>query len=381
MSKLKIFGIVIGVIFLIIVLVILSFYFLIRYRAENFDTKQTVVGFLDKKAKKYIDEKGVGMAICVIKEEQILIKTYGYSDLEIRKKIDSNSTFEIGSISKVFTSEITEILHLRNELNWNDSITKYYPFEYNPNLNDGTQLIHLASHTSGFPRVPEKFFPKIELDTCNPYSNLNIKDLEDYLKNPSEKKKPTTSSYNYSNLGNGLLGHILEWRTKKSFEELLQEEICGKLNMKYTSINSVDTINLTTAYDDRKMKTCHWNFPILYSAGAIKSNITDMSRFLFAHLHDAYFSKVLKNCTEKISTDIQGYVGKGWMTEKLTSHLFGLKPVVWHNGGTGGYASYMGMLPDDNIGVIILSNKSDDKGDIDQLGISILKVASKCKMK
>ena len=229
--------------------------------------------------------------------------------------------------------------------------------------------------------MPEKFFPKIELDTCNPYSKLNLLDLEAYLKTPSEKNKPSTKSFGYSNLGNGLLGHILEWHTKKTYEQLLQQEICIKLDMKSTSIYSTDSPNYTTGYDESKTKTCHWDFPILYSAGAIKSNISDMSRFLYAHLHNNYFSIILKDCTKKISSDIQGHVGKGWMTETVSSKLMEINPIVWHNGGTGGYSSFMGMLPEDKIGVIILSNKADDNSIIDQLGFALLMTTAKCKMK
>ena len=381
MSKLKFFGIVLGVLLTLIVIAIIGFCIFIKYRVSKFDTKQTVTQFIDKAAKKHINDKGVGLAICVIKNDEVLIKTYGYSDIETKKKIDTNSIFEIGSISKVFTTEIAEILHQRKEIDWNENITKYYPFKYDAAINDGTKLIHLASHTSGFPRVPEKFFPKIELDTCNPYSKLNLLDLEAYLKTPSEKNKPSTKSFDYSNLGNGLLGHILEWHTKKTYEQLLQQEICIKLDMKSTSIYSTDSPNYTTGYDESKAKTCHWDFPILYSAGAIKSNISDMSRFLYAHLHNNYFSIILKDCTKKISSDIQGHVGKGWMTETVSSKLMEINPIVWHNGGTGGYSSFMGMLLEDKIGVIILSNKADDNSIIDQLGFALLMTTAKCKMK
>ena len=380
MSKLKIFGIVIGVLITLIVVGIIGFYLFIKYRVSKFDTKQTVTQFIDKAAKKHINGKGAGIAICVIKNDEILIKTYGYADIEAKKRIDSLSIFEIGSISKVFTTEITEILHQRNEINWNENILKYYPFKYDAAINDETKLIHLASHTAGFPRVPKKFFPKIELDTCNPYSKLNMQDLEAYLKAPSEKKKPSTKSFDYSNLGNGLLGHILEWHTKKTYEQLLQQEICIKLDMKSTSIYSTDSTNYTTGYDERKTKTCHWDFPILHSAGAIKSNISDMSQFLYAHLNDPYFSNILKICTEKISSDLQGFVGKGWMTETVSSELMEINPIVWHNGGTGGYSSFIGMLPKDKIGVVILSN-SDDNSTIDQLGFTTLMATSKCKIK
>ena len=68
------------------------------------------------------------------------------------------------------------------------------------------------------------------------------------------------------------------------------------------------------------------------------------------------------------------------MTETVSSELMEINPIVWHNGGTGGYSSFIGMLPKDKIGVVILSN-SDDNSTIDQFGFTTLMATSKCKIK
>jgi CubicO group peptidase (beta-lactamase class C family) len=377
MNKLKIFGKVIAIILGILLFIIVGIYFFFQYKISKIDDGVSIEKKLDKKFNQLVlDKKIVGASVCIIKGDHIYMKSFGYADLATKRMVDSSTLFEIGSISKVFTTELAEILHQKKIIDWNEPIHKSFPFETQVKSYEQTKLLHLASHTSGFPSVPEVFFPKVELDTCNPYSRLTINDLQEYLKNPKDKKEPNIKEYDYSNLGNGLLGHILEWKTKEKYNTLLQMEICQKINMKNTSIIA-DTQYLAQGYNDKRLRTCHWDFPILYSAGAIKSNIQDMGMFLNAQLNDPYFQNILNSTRQEISKEVQGYVGKGWFTETITSNLMGQKHFVWHNGGTFGFSSFIGLVPEEKIGIVILANQGDINTLVDQLGFSFLVIAKK----
>lgn len=373
---------IIGIVLILLILVTIVFFGYARYKLDNIKDTNNLEELVNKKSNKLIENKKVtGFAVGLIKNEKIYISSYGFADLETKTKIDSTTIFEIGSISKVFTTEIAQILAERKLIDWQEDIVNYYPKEFVPSNNDKTKLIHLATHTSGFKSIPEYFENKMSENNCNPYQSLNINHLTEYIKNPIGKTKPNEKNSDYSNLGNGLLGHILEWKTNKSFEELLQSEICSKLNMNQTSMKVKDLSKFANGYDSNRKKTCHWELPIMYSAGAIKSNISDMVKFAQANLNKSELNKIFKETQKKVYKTSSGGIGKGWHIDSDTDLITGVGEITWHNGGTGGFCSYLGMIPEKNIAIVILANQADVNFEIETLGKNILLLAQKVSMK
>ena len=371
-----------GILLLSIILIGIAFFGYARYKLNNIKDTKNLQDLVDLKSKKLIDNKKVvGFSLGLIKNNEIYIASYGYANIESKIKIDSTTIFENGSISKVFTTEIAQILVERKIINWDDDIINFYPNDFVPKINDKTKLIHLATHTSGFLSIPEFFEKKMSENDCNPYQILNIDNLLQYIKNPIGKSKPDVTNSDYSNLGNGLLGHILEWRTGKSFEELLQNEICLKLNMKNTSFKVRDVTKFAIGYDSDRKKTCYWELPIMYSAGAIRSNITDMVKFTQANLNKSSLNKTFKETQKIVFETPGGGIGKGWHIDSDTDLITGVGEITWHNGGTGGFSSYLGMIPDKNIAVVILANQGGVNSAIESLGKKILLLAQKVRMK
>lgn len=350
---------IIGILLLVIIAGIIALWSYARYRINHAKDTHNLAEKIDKNCNELIIKNEVtGFAVGVVKGNDHYIKGYGWADKERRIPIDSNTIFEIGSISKVFTTSLTEILAQRNEMDWNVSINKYLPAGLQDEKYNNTTLLHLATHTSGFPRLPEYLLSKMK-DDCNPYALLTMDDLCQYLKNPADKKVPDTDNYDYSNIGNGLLAHILEWKTGKSYEKLLEEEITGKLDMHATGLAVKDSSNFAIGYDSQKNKTCHWDLPILYGAGAIRSTMADMVKFAKANLRDTHLSDTFKRTHKQVYKMSGGGIGKGWHIDKEMNILLGIGEVVWHNGGTGGFSSYIGLLPEDNVAVIILANEGE----------------------
>jgi serine-type D-Ala-D-Ala carboxypeptidase/endopeptidase len=361
-------GIVIGVIVLIVAAVVGYFAYKIKHLKDTHDLQARV----DKICNKHIsDGKSVGLLVGVVQGDKVWIQGYGVADKETKAKPDGNTLFEIGSISKVFTTEIAQLLVEQQQISWSDNITRYLPAGVKLPTDDNTTLQNLASHTSGFPRLPEQWFAKLEIDTCDPYSPLTIADLHHYLNNSTDKKKPSLKSYDYSNVGTGLLGHILEWKTGKTYETLLQEYIAGPLQMVNTSTIARDSGKLATGYDEKGRKTCHWQFPILPGAGAIISNGTDMVRFLSANMgaHPP-LSTSFVNTQQKITDIHGGAVAYGWHIDKMNGALFGIPEMVWHNGGTGGFRSYIGFVPRKNRGIVVLANQATEE--VDELALKLI---------
>lgn len=365
---LKITGIVLG----ILLLLIGGFAAFVYYRINNIKDTHDLQTRVDELCNKYVAEgKAPGLFVGIVQGDKVYVKGYGLTDKDNGAAPDSNTIFEIGSISKVFTTEIVQRLTEEGQMNWDDNIAKYMPQQEHLPKNDSTTLRHLASHTSGYPRLPEMWFGKLEENECDPYSVLTMNDLYTYLSTNTDKKAPSPDNYEYSNLGAGILGHIAEWKTGKTYETLLQEYICNPLGMNNTSLQVKDSTRFATGYDEKGKKTCHWAFPILYSAGAIRSTGADMLRFLKANMgYNGALSTSFKKTHEDVTDMMGGSVGLGWHIDKAGGIMHKMERIVWHNGGTGGFRSHIAFVPGTNKGMILLANGIHE--DFDELAMQIM---------
>ena len=145
------------------------------------------------------------------------------------KKVDENTIFEIGSISKVFTTLLLAQMEEKRQVKLSDPAQKYLPPAVKMPSKNGTQITleHLATHTSGLPRMPSIFDPA---DPQNPYADFTVQQMYDSLTGYTLVRE-IGGQATYSNLGMGFLGHLLELRSGKSYEELIITRICKPLGM------------------------------------------------------------------------------------------------------------------------------------------------------
>jgi len=269
---------------------------------------------------------------------------------------DGATIFEIGSVTKAFTG----ILLLQSGLNLEDPIRKHLPADVKVPSRNGKEitLLQLATHRSGLPRLPKTLAPK---DASNPYADFLVDDLYHELET-SELESDPGQAYEYSNLGMGLLGHILALRSGNSYEQLVIERICRPLGMGDTRI-------ALTPDQKRRLAPGHlssgavapnWDLPGLAGAGALRSTVDDMLRFLDANLGDRYDGAHVRrfDVGEGLS------IGLGW-------HLLPYQgaTIVWHNGGTGGYHSFAGFVKRTRTAVVVLGNSTTET---DAIGVSLL---------
>lgn len=372
---------VIGAIFGILVLGVAGFIGYYYYRLNSIKDTHDLQVQADKLCLEYLQEgKGVGLYIGIIQNGRVYSKGYGTADKETGTVPDSNTVFEIGSISKVFTTEIAQQLVEHGQLSWDDNIIKYLPPEARPATDDTTTLLHLATHTSGYPRLPKSWFAQLEADKCDPYRTLTIQDVYKVVRNAEDKVSPSMKNSDYSNLGMGLLGHILEWKTGKPYEQLLQEYMCAPLGMGSTTTLHKNDMMMATGHDKNGNKTCYWTLPVLQGAGAIKSNGADMLRFLDVNMGDgSALGKTFAATQTQVAETVSGGVGRGWHIDVLSGIMYGIDSITWHNGGTGGFRSYLGFIPGRNTGVVVLSNCSHS--DFDKLAVKILCKAGTISLK
>lgn len=316
-----------------------------------------------------LDEKElVGCVVGIVKDGEAQVFGYGETKKGDGKRPDGATVYEIGSVSKAFTGVLLADLVNAGEVKLDDPVQKYLPEAVKIIVHEKPiTLEDLATHRSGLPRLPNNLFPK---DVSNPYADYTVKQLYEYLKGYELAKAP--GEYEYSNLGMGTLGHVLAEQQRMSYEQLVGERIAKPLKMKDTGIKLTEDQRkrLAPPYNGSLNASANWDLPTLAGAGAIRSTADDMVKFVAAGLakDDQPITKAMQTAFEKRHTTKDGLgIGLAW-------HIARDGRTRWHNGMTGGYSTWVSVVPDRNVGVVVLSNTTTGK--VDQLGEQLTRVAS-----
>jgi len=301
-----------------------------------------------------------------VKYYGIIIKNDTIKSIENQTKV-----FEIGSITKVFTSSVLASLVIDNKLKLSDFINDYYITSFNNNTK--ITFLELANHTSGLPRLPENLDLSNE---ANPYKRYGVNELNEYLTKLLLIENNNDKNFEYSNLGAGLLGNTLGLSQKQTFNELLQQRIFEKYKMgnSHTSLKDFEN-QIIKGLDETGQEVSNLEFDVLFGAGGILSTSEDLVKFA-----QAQFDKKNKELelTRKPTFDINEdmKIGLGWLILKSENEF----KRIWHNGGTAGYSSSMVLDIEKKNGVIILSNVSgfhSKMGNIDELSFGIMEQIEK----
>ena len=341
-----------------------------RYRLNHLENKRNLQTHVDKAGEKYVGKSGnVGLVIGVVKDDKVYIKGFGKKAKERNEAPDAKTIFELASIGKTFTASAAQILADRGEISFDDAIDKYAngKFKLCEQAKDVT-LRHLATHTSGFPSLPTNLEAKIS-DELNPYRDYRVEDLYDYLATCEGKSEIGT--FDYSNLGMGVLGHILETKTGKPYEQIVKDEITSKLGMENTTItlNEEQRKLLAQGYNAQGNPNPVWEDRVLTAAGSFLSNAEDMTKFIKANL-DENQSDISNSLLRTHEKQFNGETGLAWQIPGwIEFFLAGSRDFVWHNGQAGGYSSFIAIDRARKCGLILLSNTT---GDVTATGLMLL---------
>lgn len=296
---------------------------------------------------------------------------------------DGETLFEIGSMTKVFTGVTLAKLVNDGAMKLDDPISRYLPKDVKSPQKKGVEisLVNLATHTAGLQRLPDNLIPSAK-DQDNPYADYHAAELYKYLSTVELKNIPGEQSF-YSNLGFGLLGHLLALKSGESYESLVLETVCAPLAMSNTviTLSEEQKARLTPGHTPKGDPTSNWDFDVLAGCGAIRSCGDDMLKFLSANLNDdkTDIGRALALARQKHYKQLAGGIGLAWqMREPAEGQHW-----CWHNGGTGSYVSFMGFDRANHVGVVVLSNYGDAMaGDnsLDLLGVEILRLLPKISL-
>jgi len=298
--------------------------------------------------------------------------SYGSFSMSNNKPVNEYSIYEIGSITKVFTGVLLADLVENKIVNLDDPVEKYLPSGVKVPEKNGKKitLVSLASHTSGLLKMPLNFNP---VDYTNPYADYTVKQMYEFLEYCvlfSEIGK----KYSYSNLGMGLLGHVIELIHEKDYEQIVRERICNTLGMNSTFINIPTELRSNFVKGHTKDgETSYWNVQTLSGAGALRSPADDMLTFIGANLgiRKSTLTPAM-NMSHKVRAKSEKMkIGLGWHIKPGKSG-----DIIWHNGGTGGFRTFCGFVKEKKIGVVVLSNMNIS---FDDVGFHLLDNSNKLK--
>lgn len=331
---------------------------------------KNIDGMVDGIVSQYIKkEKASGLAIGIIRNDGTSRTWgYGYTDAVKAHKIDGETLFALGSISKGVTGEVVAGLVEKGLLKWDDKLSDLLP--KNTPLSDDAKnitLLQLATHTSGLPRQNMnkdmlQSFLKYLYTGDNFYNEL---DSDAVLNDLSSFKRPQTPEPQYSNLGYALLGYILKLKTGEDIQQLSYDFIFRSLKMGSTSFHgptlkaypyrAIGHAGDQPKFIRRGKVVPDWYFTNnMVAAANLYSNVDDLLKYLRAHITDSEPSELNSaiRVSEKIyfERNIEA-ANIAWVTDHKDNQV-----ITYQVGYIGGYSSYIGFDKKHKNAVVVLQN-------------------------
>lgn len=309
-----------------------------------------------------------GVSVCIVKNGKVVVmKGYGVKELGKAEPVDENTLFMIGSNSKAFTATALATLDAENKLSLDDKVTKWIPEFKLDNKAAGEQAIirDLLCHRIGF--------MTFQGDFTYWTSNLTRKEVIEKMGH-IKAVYPFRTKWGYTNAAFLAAGEIVPKVTGKTWEDYIKEKIFIPLGMNSTLALSRDfpnAINKAVPYtkDNGKLVKIPYCFiDNLAPAGSISSSVNDMSKWVMMQLNNGKYSdkeiipaKAIQSI--RFPHSIMGNGSTVFNKSNFTLYGLGLelqdyegRRIVSHTGGVNGYFSSVTMIPNEKLGIVVLTN-------------------------
>ena len=286
-------------------------------------------------------------------------------------KVDRGTLFEIGSISKVFTTLILADMVNKGEVSLDDPAAKFLPPGHRMPERNGRQITlrDLATHRSGLPRMPDNI--GLMTDPDGPFADYDEAKLLAFL-DGYQLTRDIGAEWEYSNLGVGLLGYLLARVAHTDYPTLLRQRITARLGMNDTVIALPPRLatRLVPAFDTYMQPARPWDVGVLTGAGGIRSSAADMLVFAKAVLDPK--SPIAAALKTALSVRVPGAHARaeqalGW----VILHPAPGRELLLHDGGTGGFRTVLAIEPAKGRAVVVLVNSAAEPSAAD-LGLHLL---------
>jgi CubicO group peptidase (beta-lactamase class C family) len=292
---------------------------------------------------------GSGIVAAVIDHGRVTTYFSGASGTS--RTLDAHTLFEIGSITKTFTATALASLVRRGVVHLNDPVSRYLPADVHVPSRDGKAitLLNLATQHSGLPRLATNM---TAVDMTNPYYPYTVADLYAFLDTYRLPRDPG-ASYEYSNLGFGLLGLAVEHASRaSSYGSLVEQTIFTPLGMTDSEVadSLISEPRLAVGHDADGNAVHSWEFTDASAgAGAIRSSLTDMVKYLQCNLGRGPLAPTCLFAQQPRNTFTGHRIGLAWYTDDTSG-------ITEHDGATAGFRSTIMMNAARTKGVVVLSS-------------------------
>jgi D-alanyl-D-alanine-carboxypeptidase/D-alanyl-D-alanine-endopeptidase len=301
------------------------------------------------------DRTGVCMTAAVIEGDTVQRATVCADDDEHR--LDGTVALEIGSVTKTMNAALLASLVRDGVLALDDRLVDHLPPDVVVPVFNGQpiQLRHLVTHTSGLPSIPSRLSPT---DPEDPWASLSNDDLLASLADVELEHAPG-AHWEYSNFAVMLLSYVVTSAAGDDFEGVAHDRIFAPLGMQHTWVNAApDDVEVAVGHIGTGEASSPWHFaPALAGVGGVRATLDDMVRYAQANLGhgDADTVALLQATHAPIDLgDAQSdgpEMGMGWIRGS-----FGDRTILMHDGGTGGFSSFVGIEPDADRAVVVLAD-------------------------
>ncbi|HRP71313.1 MAG TPA: serine hydrolase [Luteimonas sp.] len=313
------------------------------------------------------DRTGACMAVAVVEKDGVA-RAFRCADPKDAGRIDANTAFEIGSVSKTMTAVLLADLIGQGRASLDDQLADYLPEGTQVPAVEGQPILlrHLVTHTSGLPALPSRL-GATSMD--DPYANLTEDALLASL-GEATPAAPPGSAFEYSNFASMLLSYAVARRAGSDLQTLLKQRLFAPLGMDKAYVNDPPAgLRAATGHTPNAKPASAWHFATdLAGVGGVRATLDDMVRYVQgnAGLLETSISPALALAQQAVSE--QPPMAMNWMLVPVSG-----RTVHLHEGGTGGFSAFVSVDRDRQRGVVILSDTAwHSIGSLGSLGMHLV---------
>jgi CubicO group peptidase (beta-lactamase class C family) len=316
-----------------------------------------------------VERRNAGIVVGIVSPAGRRVIVRGTSGRPDEAALSADTVFEIGSVTKVFTSLLLADMVRRGEVHLEDPVSSHLPVRVGPGSTRAITLADLATHTAGFPLWPSGV-PATREGALS-MATYSVERLYEYLAS-FDVPADVGTKWAYSNVDAGLLGLALAQRAGMTYDALLESRITRPLQMTSTGLpagndraaagQDVDLVSrMAVGHDAASRPAPRWNVPALVGAGSLVSSVNDMLTFLASFGEPSVSSAALPTmlATRRTGPGIPQVLG-WWIVSTGPSD----EGILAHDGGTLGFSSSVAYDIETRTGVVVLSNSAAAVGDI-----------------
>ena len=323
--------------------------------AQAFPTDETVREILRQRVE--VAGRGVGYVVGMAERSRTRVVSYGQAARGSGRLVDGDTVFQVGSVTKVFTSLLLAEMAGRGEVRLDDPIALYVPPAVRTRRAKEITLLQLSRHTAGFMTFPDEPAASGAEDPGDGYTNQQMFASVD--RHPM--RAAAGVDHAYSSFGAALLGELLARRAGTDFESAVRARIFEPLGMTRSGfaltpeLRAAHAVGHTSGGSPRRMTEARG----MLGSGSLRSTANDLLRFVQAHLglRESSLAPALR-ATQRTEADRQRPdlpMGLGWFYFELPG-----RRILHHGGATPGFRAYVAIDLERTRGVVVLANSDND---------------------